>query len=248
MRIHHPFVVVAIAALPFTSAAEISAEEAHGLPVEALAQKVLGEVGRLMVEVDRPRFADSVSELKFYSRASVPGSQFGLCAADWVLVSFNKTGDAINIKSDRRFGVAGNIYPKSSNWTYEQAGSICAAVQSTRLYFPAPDPQDALNIARYVDAVLGKGPFAGQQFPYRCASGCGKEDRDDLRWLKLERIDSARAIECPASRHRWPSCYELTVGENRTGPFPKKFKIYGTASGEKVVVDSVEVDVGATLE
>ena len=240
------FLTVAVL-LPSICVARTTAEQARTMPMEQLAQKLLGESGALMIDLDRPRFEGILEPIRFYSRATVTGSQFGMCGADWVTVEFDEKGNVETVSAQRHYGVAGDIYRAPGKWSYDESGEICASVKSTRNYFPAPDPQSALEIAWYVDAISAKGPFAKQSFGYSCAGWCAK-DRGDLKWLKLDQITSTRTIDCPKSSLELSACFEVVVGENKVGPFPKIFRIYGTTYMNKVVVSNVVVDVGSTLE
>lgn len=242
-RLLLPLVLV----LPMTCLAQMTVGRARTMPLHELVGELLGESGKIMIDADRPRFPAVLERVKFYSHATVPGSQFGLCAADWVTVDFDEHGRVDTLRAERRYGLAGNIHPPSSEWTYDEFGEMCASVTSTRGYFPAPDPQSALDIAWYVEAIAGKGPFPGQIFEFNCTGLCAKE-RQDLEWLRLELIDSARLIDCPPSNLEHPSCFELTVGEDEVGPFPKTFRIFGSGSLKRVVITRVDLDVGSTLK
>jgi hypothetical protein len=245
---HTKFLFFAIVALlPFPCAAATTAKQARTMPLAQLAQKLLGDSGEVMIDLDRPRFEGILEPIRFYSRATVTGSQFGMCGADWVTVGFDEKGDVETVSAQRRYGVAGDIYRPPGKWSYDESGEICASVKSTRSYFPAPDPQSALEIAWYVDSITGKGPFAKQRFGYSCTGLCAK-NRGDLKWLRLEQITSTRTIDCPKSSLDQPDCFEVVVGENKVGPFPKTFRIYGTAYMNKVIISNVVVDVGSTLE
>lgn len=233
--------------LPAISIAQVTVEEARTLPLKQLATKLLGDSGRIMIDVDRPRFPNVMEQVTFYSHATVTGSQLGLCGADWVTVDFDERGLVDTLRAQRRYGVAGNTHPKTTDWTYDESGEICAAVTSTRDYFPAPDPQSALEVSWYVEALAGQGPFPNQDFEYSCTGWC-ENNKGELHWLKLKDIYEIQEIDCPASDFKYPSCFQVTVGENRVGPFPKTFKIYGVAHLDKVVVTKVTVDVGSTLE
>jgi hypothetical protein len=233
--------------LPPTCAAGTTAEVARTMPMTELARKLLGDSGAVMIDLDRPRFEGILEPIRFYSHATVTGSQFGMCGADWVTVGFDEKGEVATVSSERRYGLAGDTYRAPGNWSYDESGKICASVKSTRSYFPAPDASAAQDIAWYVDAISSKGPFARQNFGYSCAGLCAK-DRGDLKWLKLDEIDSTRVIDCPKTNLELPVCLEVTVGESEVGPFPKKFRIYGTTYMNKVVVSNVVADVGSTLE
>jgi hypothetical protein len=246
----HPIammLLVGLSSCPFVALAKSSANELRQAPLGALAQKLLGEAGLVMIDMDRPRFEGVLESVKFYSHATVTGSQFGICGADWVTVNFDEEGSVEGLDAQKRYGVADNVYRKPGSWTYEESERICRGVKSTRTYFPAPGAQSALEMVWYVDAIAGRGPFAKQAFSYSCSGWCG-DNRDALSWLKLDEIDDAKEIDCPKSDLKYPSCFEVSVGHLRVGPFPKRFKIFGTTYMNKVVVTDVLVDVGSTLE
>jgi hypothetical protein len=235
------------ALLPAFCAAAVTADQARTMPLPVLAHRLLGEAGAIMIDVDRPHSSNLTFEpIKFYSHAIVPGSQFGLCAADRVTVTFDEKQNIESLTSDRRYGVAGNVYRPAEKWTYDDFGKLCASVKSTREYFPAPDPQTALDVALYADALAGNGPFASQNFSYSCTGRCA-QGRDDLKWLQLNKIDSVRLLDCPKPE-KGAVCVEITVGSHEVGPFPKVFNIYGTAWYKSVVISKVVVWVGSTLE
>jgi hypothetical protein len=200
-----------------------------------------------MTELDRPRYPNVLEPLRFYSRAIAWGSFYGVCASDWVTVEFDESGRVEALRSERRFGVAGNVYAQPEKWSYEGFGRICAAVKSTRKFFPAPDHASAMDIVRYVDAISGKGPFAKQTIAYSCAGLCGP-NRTDLTWLRLENITSSRAIDCPATSLQLPSCYEIVVGDGRIGPFPKTFRIYGSNYMNRTAVYRITANVASTVQ
>ena len=233
--------------MPTPSFAQMTAEKARTMPLKALSHRLLGESGSIMIDVDRPRYKNTLEPIRFYSHAIAWGSYFGVCASDWVTVEFDEKGYVDSLQSERRYGVAGNMYGKRKNWTYDAFGKMCASVKSTKEYFPAPDHGSAWDIARYVDAISGVGPFAGQKFSYKCTGLCAA-GRRDLSWLKLGKISRSRTIDCPKTSLELPSCYEVVVGDGRVGPFPKTYRIYGTTYMNKVVVSSVAVDVGSTLQ
>lgn len=160
--------------LPLQGMARITAKEARTLPLPVLAKKLLGDAGSIMISVDRPRFKGTLEPVTFYSRAFAVGTDFGLCAADWVTVSFDKNGNVESVSSQTHYGIAGDIYRVPGHWNYKEYGDICAAVKSTRNYFPAPDMLSALDIAWYVQAVAGRGPYAKQRFSYGCTGECWK--------------------------------------------------------------------------
>jgi hypothetical protein len=240
-------ILAIVAVLPSICTAQTTSEEARTMPLPAIAQKLLGESGSVMIDVDRPRFEGILEPVRFYSHARATGSPSGICRSDWITVDFDEKGNVDTVSSQRRYGVEGDVYRAPTFWSYEKAGVVCASVKSTRNYFPAPDPQSALEIARYVDAISGHGPFAKQEFSFKCEGRCD-QGREALSALRLGDIDEALRIDCPATGAKSPSCFELVVGDRRVGPFPKKFRIYGTNDGDQIVVSAIIVDVGSTLE
>ena len=124
---------------------------------------------------------------------------------------------------------------------------MCASVKSTRDFFPAPDHGSASDIARYVHAISGVGPYLMQVFSYKCTGFCGK-GRRELEWLRLDKISSSRIIDCPETSLKIPSCYEVVVGDGRIGPFPKTFRIYGSNYMNKTVISEIKVDVSSTVQ
>jgi hypothetical protein len=228
-------------------AARITDQQAQNLPVAELAHLALGAAGDLMMEVERPDDGSlKWGALQFHSRAVVTGSQFGMCGSDWVSLHFDDEGLLESIDAQRRYGVEGDIYREPGNWTYNESGAICDSVKTTRGYFPAPGSQEALEIALYVDAISGRGQFSKQNFSFTCDGVCS-QSRNILASLKLEDIDEARIIDCAPTNLKIPSCFELVIGEGRVGPFPKKFRIYGTNYMNKVIITTVKVYVGSTL-
>lgn len=233
--------------------------EAQKLPLRVLAHKVLGEVGSLMIGVERPSWGKvplvpyppqlawpphglpPLGQLRFFGRAVVVGSQFGLCGSDWVAVDFTSTGEVASIRARRHYGVAGPIYQPLGTWTYRDAGKLCAAVKSTRHYFPAPGPESALTIATYFDAIHGVGPFARQHFSYRC-SGCAKKFTRTrvLKWLRLKRIRRVRRIDCRNTPLKLPSCFRIAVSIGN-GLTTGIYRIYGSDYMNRIVITSVKV-------
>jgi len=237
------FLVAALAATPNDSV-PLTVHEAKTLPLRELAARLLGASGSIMIDVDRPRF-DSLEPIRFYSHAIAWGSYFGVCASDLITVDFNEHDRIDSLQSERRFGLEGDIHRAPGEWTYDEFGEICSAVTTTRNYFPAPDHGSALDIARYVEAIAGRGPFAKQQFQYSCTGACS-DKRTELSWLRLGEIKSAQKIDCGAVTLDLPDCYEIEIGSG-VGFFPKVFRVYGSNYMNKTVVVRVSVDVGVTM-
>lgn len=128
---------------------------------------------------------------------------------------------------------------------YDEFWQICSAVTSTRNYFPAPDHDAARDIALYVEAIAGRGPFARQQFQYSCIGACS-DNQTELSWLRLDEIQSARRSDCGPMTLKHPDCCEIEVGSG-VGQFPKVFRVYGSNYMNKTIFVRVSVDVGMTL-
>jgi hypothetical protein len=226
------------------AAPQLTAQEAKTLPLHDLANRLLGASGSIMIDVDRPRF-DSLEPVRFYSHAIAWGSYFGVCAADRVTVEFDEHDRIEALQTERRYGVEGDMYRAPGTWTYDEFGEMCSAVDSTRGYFPAPSHGAAQDIARYVDAIAGLGPFSQQTFDYSCEGLCSDQAKD-LAWLRLSEIQSVREIDCDNVSLKLPDCYEITVGSG-VGPFPKTFRVYGSNYMNKTVIQRISVHVGSTL-
>jgi hypothetical protein len=240
------FIAVLALLVPGIAFAQITPEQAQSTPVLDLAKRLLGESGHNMIEADRPRYPKILEPITFYSRAAVLGSQFGLCGATRATVHFDESGKVDGLLSEMRYGVAGNIHPEAKEMTDANYERICASVVSTRNYFPAPDPQSALEIAWYVEAISGRGPFASQSFEFTCTGACS-QGRDNLSWLTLDGIDSAFSIPCTSHGHGRSACFQITIGNNHVGLFPKTFEIFGNYDGDTLVISKVHVVVGSTL-
>jgi hypothetical protein len=235
------------ATLPAPSAAQMTAPRAQSMPFKEMAQRLLGDSGSIMIDVDRPRYKNVLEPIRFYSQAIAWGSYYGICASDWVTVEFNERGFVEALRSERRYGVAGNIYTAPGRWTYDAFGSMCASVKTTKKYFPAPDHGAASDIVRYVHALSSVGPYKAQKYVYKCEGLC-KPGRSELEGLRLEKITSSRAIECPNMSLKLPDCYEIVIGEGEIGPFPKTFRVYGSNYMNRTVISELRVNVSATVQ
>ena len=240
-------IVVLALLIPAMSIAQITPKQAQTIPLPDLAKKLLGESGDKMIEVDRPRYPKILEPITFYSRATVLGSQFGLCGATHATVQFDEEGMVDGLLSEKRYGVAGNIHPTDKERSDKNYRKICASVTSTRDYFPAPGAQSALEIAWYVEAISGKGPFASQSFEFTCTGACS-QGRSNLSWLALDEIDSAFAIPCPSYGPGRSACFQITIGNSYVGLFPKTFHIFGKYDDQKLLITRIDATVGSTLE
>lgn len=148
-------------------------------------------------------------------------------------VRFDRHGRVSDIEGSPHYGVAGNIYSNSGNWTYPQSAKLCDSVTSTRNFFPAPDGEAALEVAAYVDAIHHRGPFAKQNYSYSCNGECGNK-RFVLNFLKLGKIDWVRSIDCPNLHLKYPSCYAIHAVFGT-------YRVYGSYTN-RVIVKAVHVE------
>jgi hypothetical protein len=236
---------MALAPMQVTASAELTPLEVKELPFSALAHRALGESGALMLDVERPSSNTlSYAKLRFFGRARATGAKFGICRTDWLTLEFDEKGKIQSLETERRYGLEAPIYRKAGDWTYDGFDALCASAKTTRQYFPAPSALAAWEIAVLVDATLARGPSSKQSFGFVCSGVC-KGGREELSELRLEEIDSARPIPCRAPEEL--ACYELVVGADRIGLFPKTFRIYGASSSDAIAVHRVEVDVSSSL-
>jgi hypothetical protein len=228
------------------SGKDLLLSDMQSLTLEQLAEHALGETGRLMIDVDRPRtFGD---HLRFYSRAFAPGSQYGICASEWVTLNIGKNAEITTISSTRRYGVEDSIYKKSKDWDFKQYNSLCTAVRNTRSYFPAPDPQSALTIVAYINALGGRGPSPQANYSFECSGACtGREDKAFVKSIKLENIVAASEIECDHTS-AFDKCFKLTLNGQPLADYPREVRIYGKMMNvAKVEITRVKLWIGTSV-
>lgn len=232
---------------PAMSATEVlTSAEVRELPLKLLAERVLGETGKLMMDVDRPRSELNRAEVRFFSRAFTPGSQYGICGSSWVTLSFDESGRINSIDSERRYGVEASIYTDPKDWTYDEFQSLCDGVKSTRSYFPAPDPQSALTISAYMDLLAEKSPSKPSNYAFECSGSCAKIDaKSYVKNITLSNISGADMIDCD-KEGPYERCYKLTLQGDPAGLFPRVLRIYGRMRMNDIVITRVKLWVGET--
>lgn len=220
--------------------------EVENLPLNLLAERTLGETGKLMMDVERPKSTLSRAEIIFFSHAFTTGSQYGICGSNWVTLGFNESGIISSIDTERRYGVEASIYTDPKEWTYDEYGSLCDAVRSTRNYFPAPDAQSALTISAYLDLLAEKRPSKPTDYVFECSGSCAKIDvRNYIKNIALKDISSADFIEC-AQNSPYDKCYKLTLQGDPPGLFPRELRIYGRMRMSEMTITRVALWVGVT--
>lgn len=229
------------------SAEKLTYSEVKNLPVHRLAERALGEAGKLMMNVERPRSTLSRANLKFFSYAFATGSQYGICGSNWVTLSFDESGVIASINNELRYGVEASIYTDPKNWTYQEYEDLCRAVKNTREYFPSPDAQSALTISAYVDMLAKNGESKPFGYVFDCTGSCSKINADDyVKSIKLRDIVKADKIDCDES-NAYAKCYKLTLDGQPPGLFPRVLSIYGRMRMNDVVITKVKLWVGETF-
>lgn len=199
---------------------QLTYSEVKNLPLHQLAERALGEAGKLMMDVERPRSKLDRSELMFFSRAFSTGSQYGICGSDWVTLNFDEHGVISSLRSENRYGVEASIYKNPEDLTYQEYDALCNAVTNTRSYFPAPDAQSALTIAAYIDFLSEKEPSKRSSYAFECTGSCANIDaRKYVKNINMSNITRAQQIDCEKSGV-YEKCYELTLKGDPPGLFP----------------------------
>ncbi len=226
-------------------AKDLSYSETESLPLPRLAIRMLGEAGKLMMDVERPLALPG--QFRFFSHAFAPGSQYGICSSEWTTLRLDKNGAVRSITGEHRYGVEGSIYTKSEDWTYEQFTSLCSSAKSTRSYFPAPDAQAALTIVAYLDALAGRGPSGSGHYDFECTGACTGGSRDFLKRISGDLIAEATTIDCDEIA-LYHACYKLRLEGKPAADYPRELRIYGQYKGPQVVeIQKIKLWIGTTL-
>ncbi|MEO8927751.1 MAG: hypothetical protein ABI306_11375 [Caulobacteraceae bacterium] len=207
-----------------------------------LAHRLLGAVGDIVVDVERPkwggypagapRFPPSnwppdgpppFSELLFYGKPEFVGTFPGLCGADWVTVRFDENLDGqedygrrvSGINAERRFGVEGALDgPYTSD---AEVAERCQRAGTPRGYFPAPDAEAADDIARFLARIsrdaAANGPLRFSVSCFPDAFGVCRDQRTFLRSMDVRNIEASAKVDCPNQPPRFSTCYGLTILE-----------------------------------
>ncbi|MFT3977601.1 MAG: hypothetical protein QM688_10875 [Sphingomonas bacterium] len=184
----------------------VTAEQARDLPEPELARLVLGEVGRMFVEVRRPDWQDGafllairpeegkappLKWLTFYTRPahfSFTGDARGegICAARRMDVYFSGDGEVTSFQPSDIFGFAGA--PGSAKAHPGEPEQNCASI-SAQHFFPAP-PADIERVLGAMDqvrraAVRGGAPWlrASCWMKGDCMASAGRMDFSQIRGI-----------------------------------------------------------------
>lgn len=225
------------------SAQSLSENELTTLTVEQLARRALGEAGKLMLGVDRSNLPYSIS---FFTKASAPSTQSGLCMSDWVTLELDQE-HIWSISAQAKFGVVGSIYAPLSENSQQHNERQCSAVYDTTDYFPAPTWIDAQRIVAYLDYLQRKTPFTDAEYAFECTGSCDRIDAGEyLKSIALKDIVSVSTIDCTGGV-RDGDCYKLTLRGNPPGLFPRELRLYGRNSRSAAELSSVSLWIGQTF-
>lgn len=165
-----------------SSAHAITAEQARDLPEQELAQLVLGNAGKLFVEVRRPDWQDGAGFLianrpiegkapplrwlYFYAHPENVNSNErveGLCKAQRAKITFSDSGEVTGVEFDDVYGFASKVsfgapYPNPSH--SKELQESCAAVSALRFFetwLPRGDEVDAVFAVHQVHEAMAQG-------------------------------------------------------------------------------------------
>jgi hypothetical protein len=228
----------------------------------SLATRLLGEVGRRIVHIDRNRDRwqyyssddDPVESIALYSKPESWGSAYGICRSEKYEISFSGDGRIESVEVSPRYGVEGPIFQKYNfDWDFFR-GRMCETVPGshTPSYFPAEnvlEAQDlAILLAKAIDLAGKNGKLS---YNLTCQTYSGEACRPDIRAylgkLSLKEIEKTSEITCPYAKGPGENCFTVTVGKGRLGPFPKMITIKGSTYMNDWKVHSVEVSEGFTV-
>lgn len=215
------------------------------LPIKALAPRLFGEAGKLMIGIDRSNFP---YDIKFFARAYAPPTQYGLCTSDWVTLHLDSETSRIwSISAGPRFGVVDSIYHFPDKQREEMNERRCALLADTKEFFPAPDWIVAQRVVSYIDYLKGLGSFKGKEYVFECTGSCdGIDGAAYVRSIELKNITDVSVIDCP-EQYSDGYCYKISLKGSPPGLFPRELRIYGRHTRETAEVSRASLWVGQTL-
>lgn len=228
----------------------------------SLANRLLGEVGRRIVHIDRNRDRwqyyngddDPIESIALYSKPESWGTAYGICRSEKYEISFSGDGKIESVAVSPRYGVEGPIFQKDNfDWDLFR-GKMCASVPGnhTPSYFPAGDVLEAQDLAILFAKAIDLAGRAGE-LPYKLTcqtyrgEACAPDIRAYLSKLTLREIEETSEINCPYAKGPGENCFTVTIGEGRLGPFPKMITIKGSTYMNDWKVHSVEVRESFTV-
>jgi hypothetical protein len=215
---------------PAEEPAGVTVAEAQTLPVGELAHRILGDIGALVADVDRPSWGPPpqrfpgvpllpswpppipppMNELVFYSRPAVAGGGFGLCEETVfrVVMGSGPVAAPTGLWIERWYGVVGSPDRPTDDWSDRYVAELAATCRDqpvSRTYFPAPNPYAASAAAGITLALASAARSnAPPAFGFSCS-----DDRYPCRYsyrnlhdLDVSRITEVREIPCPKAPYR----------------------------------------------
>jgi hypothetical protein len=215
MRYLLPALVVSLLA-PAHASAALTNGQAKSLPLPELRKEVFGEVGSIVVDIDRSTRNDDPSKpvryMDFYTRAHI-GNAFGLCMAKKLQVFFDEKGVPHDIAVQDIYGDAGQLaadppFPSTYDFhrEYDAQDKKCAAATDVHKYLFATTYKRAVLSARAVKLVSDSyEPGHAPDFAFSCRlahADCskGKERDQILSQIRVDNIASSGPMDCKTRR------------------------------------------------
>lgn len=196
-------------------------QQAQTIPLEQMAERVLGQLGEQFVEARRPRPGQS-DPLELATRPTP--SYAGICQTQVLKVDFSRMangpdsfimGRSASLALEQRYRAIGDIIGSYNGWQASGVGPCGAQTDILLHYYAAPSPFYASLAARSLVAIvedsLGRKPVA------RCGpSVCGGRDLALIAALSPGDIESVEADGC-GEQLSTSRCLQITVysGPNR---------------------------------
>ena len=150
----------------------LNLKEAQTLPLPQLARLVLGDVGAMMVDVDRPP-----NKLTFYQRPTPSevsfGSWTGMCQSMVVEPHYDQHWILTRFSTSYRYSAPFGMRKKSSSDSAKSStktGVACQQAKDSRYFFEASEPLSAFRalagLQMFEDAAQERNPL-----PFRAFSG-----------------------------------------------------------------------------
>lgn len=216
---------------------ELTVHDVRTLPTDQLARSLLGErLGSRVIDAVRSEYGSSPSvprAVEFYTQPQAPWPRINrICQTDVISVEYNWF-DVDAPEPTARIGIAHVVAnprflafpePPGEPGTpeYDRAHrAACAAFQSARDAFRAPDAGDAQWLAQLEAEWVAAGD--NSRFSFTCQDyrdiTC-QAARRTLPLLRLHRADDVRTTDCPVARDRpryfVTYCYRLSFRNTQT--------------------------------
>lgn len=258
-----PIAVASAADMPADT--QITAEQAASLPDNELARLVLGNVGTLVLHVERPTWTSSAPlphtgapplrlltfDLKAEDRWA--GGWSGMCQAQRIFVSFNSSGQPVSLSARILSGTAGQLI----RTTVQQSAAVkpCSRLKTLESFFETWNgPQDGDDT---IPAIQQIANYLEKPFPLPFSLTCKLDKltvpcrRRDWE-IRVNEIDGITKQDCGAGNQRRATarmhCFNVSLARSvrgRSYRFPfVTFVIKDQQTGEPKVV-SAQLGMGS---